>query len=268
MLSIGEFSKICQVSVKTLHHYDKLGLLVPAQVDAETGYRYYEATQLDRMLLIARLKRYGFSLAEIRNFLDVDDDAEQLTRQRQQETILQRRAQEQARTLRELSAHLANFERTGDIMDHLKQYEVSIVTAPALAVCAHRGVIGIAEFGDRYSGLFARIARDHLTPTGLTGARYYDESFDPAGSDIELFVGIAEKERADAVIGGQRCVMTLHRGDYANLSDAYAAIVCWFEENDRSWSDAPFEIYRRTQFDTLNADEWETAIYFPIKENA
>ena len=37
MLSIGEFSKICQVSVKTLHHYDKLGLLVPAQVDAETA---------------------------------------------------------------------------------------------------------------------------------------------------------------------------------------------------------------------------------------
>ena len=37
MLSIGEFSKICQVSVKTLHHYDKLGLLVPAQVDAETS---------------------------------------------------------------------------------------------------------------------------------------------------------------------------------------------------------------------------------------
>ena len=68
MLSIGEFSKICQVSVKTLHHYDKLGLLVPAQVDAETGYRYYEAAQLDRMLLIARLKRYGFSLAEIRSF--------------------------------------------------------------------------------------------------------------------------------------------------------------------------------------------------------
>lgn len=75
MLSIGEFSKICQVSVKTLHHYDKLGLLVPAQVDAETGYRYYEAAQLDRMLLIARLKRYGFSLAEIRSFLDADDDA-------------------------------------------------------------------------------------------------------------------------------------------------------------------------------------------------
>lgn len=49
MLSIGEFSKICQVSVKTLHHYDKLGLLVPAQVDVETGYRYYEAAQLDRM---------------------------------------------------------------------------------------------------------------------------------------------------------------------------------------------------------------------------
>ena len=37
MLQIGEFSKVCQVSVKTLHHYDRIGLLVPAQVDHGTG---------------------------------------------------------------------------------------------------------------------------------------------------------------------------------------------------------------------------------------
>lgn len=38
MLQIGEFSKICQVSVKTLRHYDKLGLLIPAKIDHLTGY--------------------------------------------------------------------------------------------------------------------------------------------------------------------------------------------------------------------------------------
>ena len=60
MLQIGEFSKICQVSVKTLHHYDKIGLLAPAEVDRFTGYRYYCIEQIDRMNYIQRLKRYGF----------------------------------------------------------------------------------------------------------------------------------------------------------------------------------------------------------------
>ena len=62
MLQIGEFSRICQVSVKTLHHYDKIGLMVPAEVDQVTGYRYYQAEQIDTMNYIQRLKRYGFPL--------------------------------------------------------------------------------------------------------------------------------------------------------------------------------------------------------------
>ena len=60
LLQIGAFSKICQVSVKTLHHYDKIGLLAPAEVDRFTGYRYYRLEQIDTMNYIQRLKRYGF----------------------------------------------------------------------------------------------------------------------------------------------------------------------------------------------------------------
>ena len=69
MYQIGEFSKICQVSVKTLRHYDRIGLLKPAEVDRFTGYRYYDRSQLERMLVIQRLKRYGFSLDEIQSLL-------------------------------------------------------------------------------------------------------------------------------------------------------------------------------------------------------
>ena len=54
MFAIGEFSKICQVSVKTLHHYDRIDLLKPQKVDPFTGYRYYEKEQMERMLLIKR----------------------------------------------------------------------------------------------------------------------------------------------------------------------------------------------------------------------
>ena len=74
MLQIGEFSRICQVSVKTLHHYDKIGLLAPAEVDRFTGYRYYQISQIDEMNYIQRLKRYGFSLDEIQRMLTLSDD--------------------------------------------------------------------------------------------------------------------------------------------------------------------------------------------------
>ena len=52
MLSIGEFSKICQVSAKTLRYYDEIGLLRPEEINPENGYRYYRVEQLERMLFI------------------------------------------------------------------------------------------------------------------------------------------------------------------------------------------------------------------------
>lgn len=43
---IGEFSKLCQVTVKTLRHYEEIGLMIPVEVDEWTGYRYYDISQL------------------------------------------------------------------------------------------------------------------------------------------------------------------------------------------------------------------------------
>ena len=59
MLQIGEFSKICQVSVKTLRHYDKIGLLAPAEVDRFTGYRYYRVEQIDPQISWRRVGPEG-----------------------------------------------------------------------------------------------------------------------------------------------------------------------------------------------------------------
>jgi len=59
------FSKLGQVTVKTLHHYDEVGLLTPAQVDDFTGYRYYTTDQLFRLNEIVALRQMGFSIAEI-----------------------------------------------------------------------------------------------------------------------------------------------------------------------------------------------------------
>jgi len=65
MLKIGEFSRLSQVTVKTLHHYDELGLIKPAHIDPVTNYRFYTVEQLPRIHRIMALKEMGLSLEQI-----------------------------------------------------------------------------------------------------------------------------------------------------------------------------------------------------------
>jgi len=69
MFSIGEFSRLGGVSVRTLRHYDEIGLLRPATVDPETGYRGYRAEQLGQLNRIMALKELGLSLTQARRLL-------------------------------------------------------------------------------------------------------------------------------------------------------------------------------------------------------
>jgi len=66
MLSIGDFAHLGGVSVRTLRHYDEIGLLRPARVDPHSGYRAYSAGQLGQLNRIVALKDLGLSLAQVR----------------------------------------------------------------------------------------------------------------------------------------------------------------------------------------------------------
>ena len=266
MLQIGEFSKICHVSVKTLHHYDKIGLLAPMEVDRITGYRFYQLEQIDTMNYIQRLKRYGFSLEEIQSILAISDNNELKNRLRKQEQKLKLEQQEMTIILNELRTHISVFERTGDIMTYQKGYTIEIKSSPSMNVLANRAMMGVDEFGKYYGTLFERVPKERVTPTGLNGTRYYDKEFDRDSSDVEVFIGIKEKEKADVVMDSVECVMTVHRGGYSTLSEAYGAIVSWITENGYEIADAPFELYIKTQFDSLSPEDWETEVYFPIRK--
>lgn len=75
LISIGEFGQASRLSPKALRLYDELGLLVPARVDPETGYRWYEPGQLERARKVALLRRIGVPLARIRQILERTADA-------------------------------------------------------------------------------------------------------------------------------------------------------------------------------------------------
>lgn len=70
MLRISDFSRIAQVSTRTLRYYDTLGLLKPGIIDPQSGYRYYSSDQLARLNRILALKDLGFGLEQIGGLLE------------------------------------------------------------------------------------------------------------------------------------------------------------------------------------------------------
>jgi DNA-binding transcriptional MerR regulator len=75
LMPIGRFSRLTGVGVKALRHYDEVGLLVPAAVDDETGYRFYSGDQVDRAEAIRLLRRLDMPLDEIGSTLAAGDPA-------------------------------------------------------------------------------------------------------------------------------------------------------------------------------------------------
>jgi len=76
LLSIGDFAARCGLSPKMLRSYARAGLLVPALIDASSGYRYYSPGQLDQARIIGHLRRAAISLADISAFLRDPDPAQ------------------------------------------------------------------------------------------------------------------------------------------------------------------------------------------------
>jgi DNA-binding transcriptional MerR regulator len=75
LLTIGAFARAARLTPKALRLYDEVGLLPPAAVDPESGYRFYDPEQLAHARLIARLRRIGMPLADIRTVCGLEPDA-------------------------------------------------------------------------------------------------------------------------------------------------------------------------------------------------
>ena len=116
MFRIGEFAQIAQVSGRQLRFYDQLGLLRPAHIDQQTGYRYYSIRQLPRLNSILALKELGLSLEQIGPLLEKEISPAELrgmlTMKRAQ---LERSLQEEEARLRHIESRIAQIDRDGKV---------------------------------------------------------------------------------------------------------------------------------------------------------
>jgi DNA-binding transcriptional MerR regulator len=135
MYTIGEFAAIGRVSVRMLRHYDAIGILVPARVDEQTGYRYYADAQLPPLLRIVELRDLGCGLEEIGGVLAAGDQRAAL-----REALVRRRTELQA----SLAADTERLARIGERLHALEGTEtmstaVEYRPIPAVTVYAVEG---------------------------------------------------------------------------------------------------------------------------------
>lgn len=96
MLTISDFSEMCYLSPQTLRYYHSEGLLVPADVDPQTGYRSYTFDQVEQAMLITALRGTGMSVKLVRRALDEPGEAPALLQEHAAEVAAQRQLQDEA----------------------------------------------------------------------------------------------------------------------------------------------------------------------------
>jgi DNA-binding transcriptional MerR regulator len=135
MLKVGELAALANLTVRTLHHYDSIGLLQPS-ARSDAGYRLYDRDDVARLHRIQALRSFGMSLADIGLYLDspagsplalVDRQLAALDRQiretaRMREQLLRVRTQLASGAAPDLSTWLTTLEQTMDLMNVYEKY--------------------------------------------------------------------------------------------------------------------------------------------------
>jgi DNA-binding transcriptional MerR regulator len=267
-LAIGDFARATQLSIKTLRHYHRIGLLEPADVDADTGYRRYLTDQIPTAQVIRRFRDLDMPLTEIHAVLSALD--------------LDTRNELIAAHLSRLEAGLARTERAvASLRDLLQPPPAStpiehrrVEATPAAAISE---ILDIDDSSTWYQGalgeLHATLAAQHLSITGPAGGVYANELFSHERGQATLFVPCAGTVRsigrvAPLVVPGTELATTVHVGPHTDIDLAYGALATYVAQHALAVDGPIREYYLVTPQDTPDETAWRTEISWPIFHTA
>ena len=261
--SIGEFSKLAKVSVKTLRYYDEKELLKPAQVDTWNRYRYYSSDQLADLQFILSLREVGLSIGDISDILSGGDIQEMLRSRR--ETLIGDRIRADAMIVK-IDKMLEETEM---------EYEVKEKEIPDYTVYYKQGVVKDFEAMSQFilnSGIECEAANSGIkcVEPDYCYVTYTDEEY--RQNDIGMLYAQAVMERGNETdtikfkkLDPVKAVCVEHRGRYGELGKAYAFIFAWMKEHSMEPVEAPRECYIDGCWNKDSEDDYLTEIQIPVR---
>jgi len=267
MYRIGMFSKLGRVTIKTLHHYDEVGLLIPAHVDEENGYRYYTTNQLFRLNEIVALRQMGFSIPEISAIVDGHNVTG---------ILMQRKAEleSEARNVTDQLFRLTHYiheQKEGKKMN----YQAVIKEIPAFTVYSARYTIpNYAALNEIMPALGEKVGKANpgikCVEPGYCFNVYLDGEYRDTDIHVEICEAVVSRGKdGDGIvfkdIPAITVVSVLHRGAYEKIGAAYAYAVQWAEQNGYSIVDNVRESYIDGIWNKDHVDDWLTEIQVPVE---
>ena len=269
MLKIGEFSRLSQVTVKTLHHYDEIGLLVPAHIDHFTNHRYYSVDQLPPIHRIMALKGLGLSLEQIRLMLSERLFAQQvrgMLRLKQAE-IQQRLGEEQAQL-----AQVAFRLRMLEMEEKMPELEVMVkeiapmraltvrlsFTRDQVAAVSQQILQALAEHNVKLAG----------PETEIHKAEEFEE-FKDLFKDVELVLPVDDRQTEDVPLGAwgtlklvtvpglERAATFMHQGAHTRpIHEELLVLQRWVVANGYKLGDSNRLVNHRGWIDRADPKDW------------
>ena len=268
-LKIGEFSRLMQVTVKTLRHYEQKGLLTPDEVDEWTGYRYYNISQMLRLNSIRQLQQLGFTLDEIKNLFDDEShipSVEQLTEKIEE-------------TERQLKLLITRRNQLLELIDSRKKIKTmekfSIESLPEIIVASHReiisdysalGMLCYTVIGPEMQRLGCK-----CPPPGYCFTVEHNKEYTPTDIDIEYCEQVEEMGNDSNIIQFKKlpsvpkALCMKHYGPYERFYESFTKAFAYMDEHGYEIADKPRTCYIDGIWNQEDPEKWLSIIQIPIK---
>jgi DNA-binding transcriptional MerR regulator len=242
--SVGEFSKITGLSVKTLRFYHEKGILMPTRIDESSGYRYYDEGKIERARVIRWLREMEFSIEDIAGILkEADDEASLLARLESQKGRIAQRMKRERETLRALEQIIANEKEARRLLESAG-FEVEQKTIEPLLIAGYRMKGKYSECGKGFSRVGRAVGRYIC---GQPFCLYYDAEYRDEDADIETCFPIRKEVSAEGIsvrsLPGGRCLTMIHQGPYHQLGRSYERILREAQRREAKLSLPVREVY-------------------------
>jgi DNA-binding transcriptional MerR regulator len=268
MLTIGRFARLSGLTVKALRHYDELGLLRPAYVDAWTGYRWYERAQVRDAVAVRRLRALRVPLDQTATLLQSGEDS-------LREALAVHRARLEG-DLVETRQVLAELDRLIEGKEQLVPeltLDLTIVDEPAgrFAVARDRvrvddmtthvpeAIVRVCEWLDRHGVAYDAPPLTIFLGNGIDEWLDLEVGWPIADAEVEAASGIVTRE-----LVATRVAEHVHRGSYEALPALYGALEAAIRARGSVPSDLAREHYVVNPNTVSNPADFETRIAWPI----
>jgi len=263
-LSIGDFSRITHLSVKTLRHYHDVGLVEPDHVDASSGYRYYSQAQIPTAQVVRRLRDLDMPIPDIKAVLVAAPGV----RNQLITTHLSRLEDELANTRQAVNALRDILLRSDDASAAIEHRTVAATPAIAIQEDVDRDDL-LVWWQGALGELHATVDAQHLSQSGVTGGLFAGDIFQHDRGHATVFIPVEGKVRqigrvTPIIVPPAELAVMRHNGSLDDADLTYGALGSYATRHEISIDGPLREYYVCDPHNTPDASRWQTDIGWPI----